>query len=212
MWSEGKQHPRGRVKGHCVCLWDMGRTSMARQEAGGGQRVSHFWGMGCPFQTGPSGAPTSTLPSPGLWLAVCPLLCWVLGCDPRCPCPSYDAQSEQHWLVPTLPVFRPPWISLTFDIDLEAPAVLTTRRGHAAFPESTVPKSQLWHLELSCSPIWLYNGLGRLRETKKKTNQRQCTSMWQVYICRLTKGQQPGGSPSTISSTPFDMLRPVGRA
>lgn len=70
---------------------------------------SHFWGTGCAFQTGLSRAPTSTLPSPGLWLAICPLLCLVLGCDPRCPCSSYyDAQSEQHRLVPTLPVIHPP--------------------------------------------------------------------------------------------------------
>lgn len=63
-----------------------------------------------------------------------------------------------------LPILHCPRTSLTFDVDPEAPAVLTTRRGHAAFPEPTVSKSQARHLELSCSPIWLHNGLGGLRE------------------------------------------------
>lgn len=63
-----------------------------------------------------------------------------------------------------LSILHGPRTSLTFDIDPEAPAVLTTRCGHTAFPEPTVPKSQAWHLKLGCSPIWLHNGLGGLKE------------------------------------------------
>lgn len=158
--------------------------------------MSHFGGTGCPFQMGLSGTPTLTLSSLDLWLTICLLLC--LGCDLRCTCPScYDAQSEQHQLVPAA---HPPWTSLTFYIDLEAPAVLTTRCGHAAFPKSTVPKSQTRHLKLSCSPIWLHNGLGRLRETgegdKPKTMYIHVAD---THLSRLMRGQRPGGSPSTIS-------------
>lgn len=122
--------------------------------------------------------------SPDLGLTVCPLLCLVLGCDLKCPCPScYDAQSQQHRLAPTLPAAHPPWTSLTFDIDLEAPAVLTTRGGHTAFPEPTVPKSQTWHLELSCRPLRLHNGLGGLRETGKGT--KTVDIPWQLHVCLL---------------------------
>lgn len=105
-----------------------------------------------------------------------------------------------------LSILHGPRTSLTFDVDPEAPAVLTTRRRHAAFPEPTVPKSQAWHLELGCSPIWLHNGLGGLRERGEGDKPQT------MYICvadtllsGLTRGQRPGGSPSTIGLATLEL-------
>lgn len=98
--------------------------------------------------------------------------------------------------MPTLPavlLFHGPRTSLTFDGDPEAPAVLTTRRGDTAFPESTVPKSQAWHLELSCCPVWLYNGLGGLREMGKGViPQTTWIHVADAHLSGLTEaGRQP---------------------
>lgn len=161
--------------------------------------MSHFWSMGL------GGAPTLTRPSPGLWLTTSPCLRLVLGV-------TLDAPALPA-MMPTLPavlLFHGPRTSLTFDGDPEAPAVLTTRRGDTAFPEPTVPKSQAWHLELGCSPIWLYNGLGGLRETGEGGHTSdnihpcgRCTSVWtdrgweaalQPSALTLSHGQASGWS------------------
>lgn len=98
---------------------------------------------------------------------VSPLLSLGLSFVFGSPSLSYwDPWPEQHLVEPTLGTIYPPNLRtpLTFDIDLEAPAVLATRSRYAAFPEPTVPKSQTGHFKLCCGPVWLHNDFGRLRQ------------------------------------------------
>lgn len=157
---------------------------------------------------GLSSTPTLTPPSPDLWMTTSLRLCQVLGMtlDALAFPATMPSLSSTGWCpLCLLSVFHGPRTSLTFDIDLEAPAVLTTRCGDTAFPDPTVPKSQAWHLELGCSPIWLHNGLGGLRDRGRghtTDNIHPCgryTSIW------TDEGQKPRGSPSIIGLTPCEL-------
>lgn len=82
---EREQHPRGRVKGHCVSLCGGGEGKQGQE--GGWVRPEGvpFLGrrMSCPDGTERSSYADNA--KPRLWLTVCPLLCLVLDHDLRCP-------------------------------------------------------------------------------------------------------------------------------
>lgn len=121
------------------------------------------------------------------------------------PAAMLSLESTGQFPLCLLPILHCPRTSLTFDVDPEAPAVLTTRRGHAAFPEPTVSKSQARHLELSCSPIWLHNGLGGLRERGRgqtTDNVHPCGRYTPVWT---DEGMGLGGSPSTIGLATLEL-------
>lgn len=96
---------------------------------------------------------------------------------------------------------------------LKLPTILATRRGHAAFPESTVPKNQghlklvLWFCLAPQWPWWTERGRDRDRP------QGKC-AMWQRCVClsRLTRRQKLGGGPSTISLIQFELWSASGQS